>query len=119
VQALAEARWKRTRAVELALEGRSYEEIAHAVRFAHQGSAHRAVRKALSAREVEAVDDLRQEQLDRLDRLQEAVWDKALAGDLDAVALILKVIDQRSRLLGLAAQSGSSAEPRQLVLGPS
>ena len=43
MKSLAQARVKRARAVELAVEGHSYEEIAQRVGYSNRGSAHRAV----------------------------------------------------------------------------
>jgi hypothetical protein len=89
------------------------------VGFSHRGSAHRAVYKALGEREVEAVNDLRKLELDRLDALQAALWGRALDGEVAATALVLKVIDQRVRLLGLqTAATSESADPHVLVIGP-
>lgn len=50
-----------------------------------------------------AVDDLWQLELDRLDRLQASLSEKAMEGDVCAVGIVLMVIDQRIRLLGLRA----------------
>ena len=48
-------------------------------------------------RRLEALE----EELDRLDRLQEAHWHLAMAGDAKAADTVLKVIDRRIKLLGL------------------
>jgi hypothetical protein len=37
----------------------------------------------------------------RLDELQEGIWDKALKGDARAVEVALKVLERRARMLGL------------------
>lgn len=119
MQSMAQAKLKRTRAVELAAAGHSYDQIAHEVGFSHRGSAHRAVYKALGEREAEAVDDLRRLELDRLDALQTALWGRAMRGEVAAANLVLKVIDQRVRVLGLqTAKSMKSASPQVLVVGP-
>lgn len=118
MQSIAQAKHKRIRAIELALEGHSYDEIARQVGFSHRGSAHRAVYKALGEREVEAVDGLRRLELDRLDRRQASLWVRALDGDVGAVNVVLKVIDQRIRLLGLQApKRADSDELKLLVVG--
>ena len=119
MRSLAQARIKRARAVELMSEGKSYDQIAREVGFAHRGSAHRADSKALAERTVEAVDDLRQIELDRLDRLQESLWPKAMDGDLQAVITILRITDRRIRLLGLQKDTGVEDDrPTTLVMGP-
>jgi len=121
MRSLAEARIKRTRAVELLAEGCSYDEIARQIGFTNRGSAHRAVSKALSEREAEGVDELRAVELARLDRLQAVVWDKAVNGDVRAVNTAVKIIGQRVRLLGLGGRAGPEhpeAVPQVLVVGP-
>ena len=121
MRSLAEARIKRSRAVELLAEGCSYDEIPRQIGFTNRGSAHRAVSKALSEREVEDVDELRASELVRLDRLQSAVWAKAMTGDIRAVNTVVKIIGQRARLLGLGGRAGPEqrgAFPQMLVVGP-
>ena len=74
-------------------------------------AAGKAVRRALakhSDQTKEAVEELRQLELERLDALNLAFWPKAMAGDVQAGKLVLRTIEQRSRLLGLEA-------PRPLV----
>src|SRR4051794_18019038 len=108
MKGMAQARLKRARAVELLAQGLSYDEIARQVGFTHRGSAHRAVYKALAEREAEDIDNLRALECARLDAVQAAYWQKAMEGDVRAAALVLRVMDQRTRLLGLAgaAQEG-------------
>ena len=118
MKSLAQARVKRARAVEMVAEGKSYEKIAREVGYSHRGSAHRAVYKALAEREVEAVDDLRQMELARLDRLQASLWGKAMDGDIQAVNTVLRITDQRIRLMCLDKTTTDGDEPRVLVTGP-
>ena len=121
MKSLAQARIKRARAVELVAEGKTYEEVARAVGFTNRGSAHRAVYKALNEREAEGVEILRAIELDRLDRLQVSLWDRALSGDAVAVNAVLRIIEARARLLGLSAQGQrpmKNHELMPLVVGP-
>ena len=92
---------KRVRCVELATQGMSYDEIAKAVGYSNRGGAYKAVSAALRAKQVEAVDELRVVELERLDALQRSCWDAALEGDIASVDRVLKVIAARVRLLGL------------------
>lgn len=101
MRTLAVAQHKKARAVELLLEGRSYDDIAHRVGYAHRGSAHRAVRQALEQRQVAAVDQLRQQEVGRLDALQALLWPLAEAGDVHAAASVVRIVEQRVRLRGL------------------
>jgi gamma-glutamyl:cysteine ligase YbdK (ATP-grasp superfamily) len=108
VRTLALARHKQARAVELLLEGRSYEDIARLVGYTHRGSAHRAVRQALHAREVAAIDQLRAQEVERLDALQAVLWPLAEAGNTRATAAVLRIIEQRVPILGLEDHSSAS-----------
>ena len=120
MRSLAEARIKRSRAVELLQAGCSHDQIARQVGFTNRGSAHRAVSKALSERQAEGIDLLRAIEGDRLDALQASVWPRAEAGDVRAINTVLKVISCRIRLFGLD-QNGSGhvdATPQVLVVGP-
>ncbi len=120
MKSLAQAKLKRTRAVELLANGKSYDEIARLSGYRHRGSAHRAVSQALSEREVEGVEQLRMVEAARLDRLQAAIWDKAMGGDLRAVDSVLRIIQQRHRLLGLDPrhEGRNQDRPAYLVVGP-
>src|SRR6478672_12893978 len=79
------AKRRRSRAVELALTGSSYQAIADELGYANRGTVYRLVKNALEDREAETIDDLRQLEVDRLDALQVAVWEDAVGGDLGAV----------------------------------
>ena len=98
------AQWRKARAVELAINGTSYGAIAAEVGYSHRGTAYKAVHKALAERVSVGVDQLRRLEVARLDALQAAVWDKALAGDSAAVNTVLRIIEQRARLLGLGRE---------------
>lgn len=52
-----------------------------------------------------AKEDMLQMELDRLDQLQQALWQSAMAGDTRSADSILKVMDKRHKLLGLEARS--------------
>jgi hypothetical protein len=50
------------------------------------------------------VDELRRLEIDRLDVLQAALWPQAMAGDTAAACVVLRIIEQRTRLLGLGRE---------------
>src|SRR5215208_4017942 len=77
MKAIAESRIKRARAVELAAQGWSYDEIASAVGYSHRGPAHRAVLEAISEHEAEEVELLRALELVRLDYLLTKLWPRS------------------------------------------
>ena len=110
------ASFRKARAVELALTGMPYDEIASAVGFANRGTAWRTVQRALRDRTFKAVDEYREMEMTRLDTLQSACWDAALAGDLRAVEVVLRVMEQRRRLLGLDEQKATRESNGGLVM---
>lgn len=57
--------------------------------------------KALDAIVLPTVDAARKEELDRLEKLMEAVWPTALTGDKDAIASYMKISERRAKLLGM------------------
>jgi hypothetical protein len=46
-------------------------------------------------------DELREQELDRIDRLQLAAWPNAMKGDTKSIMTIVKLMERRARLLGL------------------
>src|SRR4051794_27570684 len=98
-RALAQER--RTRAVELVLTGHTYQQVADQMGYANRGTVYRIVQETLHARQAESIDELRQLEMSRLDALQQGHWGNALGGDTAAAAVVLKVMEQRARLLGL------------------
>jgi hypothetical protein len=95
------AAYRKVRAVELALAGNSYEEIAHELGLANRGTAWHLVQNALRDRKFAAVDAYRESELERLQRVEDQLWPRAIAGDTRAVGGMRVVIDRRIRLLGL------------------
>lgn len=95
---------RRTQAIALRMAGMDYATIAERLDYGSPQAASKDLFRALrSYREEEEakVDEWRQLESQRLDRLQAAAWAKALQGDLKAIETVLKVISQRSKLLGL------------------
>ena len=58
---------------------------------------------------ADSVDNLQHLEGARLDALQQALWAKAMGGDLPAVAAIVRIIQARCRLYGL---TGNTTNPR-------
>lgn len=113
------AAWRRARAVELAIDGRTYQQIADELGYANRGTVYRIVARALADREAEAVDTLRDLEVARLNALQNGLWDRAMAGDIAAGSSILKIIQVRCAVLGLLGrQPGGKALPRTVVVDP-
>jgi hypothetical protein len=59
---------------------------------------------------VQPAEELRTQELDRLDRLQRAYWKDAMEGNVRAADFILRVIDKRCKILGIEAPQRIHAE---------
>ena len=101
---------RRARAVDLVRAGRSYDDVASGRRLNRSG-AWKAVQSALSDRVVESADELRILEVSGLDAIQAALWDKATVGDVRAGMAILRIIEQRARLLGLFPERKPGRKP--------
>jgi hypothetical protein len=58
----------------------------------------------------EPADEVRKQELDRIDRLQVAVWNRALKGDDKAINTVLRLMERRARLVGIDAPTKIQAE---------
>lgn len=89
------------RILELRASGDSFDLIAQKVGYSDRSVAFNSYKRALSRSVVEGVEELRALELARLDLLQASVWERALSGEIRAVEASLRIIDRRTRLLGL------------------
>lgn len=88
------------------LAGLDYETIANRLGYSSRAAAHVDITRALEANVAEMNrngDVLRQQELQRLDRLQAGVWTAAAGGDPRAIETAIRIIDRRCKLLGLDA----------------
>jgi hypothetical protein len=92
--------------LELRRAGASFDKIAQEVNLHSRSDAHKIYKRALARTLMEPAAEIRRLEADRLDRLQLAVWTKALRGDLPAVDRVLRVMERRARLLGLDHADG-------------
>lgn len=93
---------EREKTMQLRLAGATYREIAEAMGCS-VSTAKRRCETSLAEIGKQERELLRSLEVDRLDRLQRAVWADAIQGDLPSIDRALKIIDQRSKLLGLNA----------------
>src|SRR5664279_4808397 len=111
---------KQARALTLVRAGHSYDEIAADLGYANRGSAYRLTQNALRATVDRLAEDHLGYELARLDALQLAHWEAATSGlDIKAAHLVLRILDMRTRLLGL--DKGPNAEPEApftIVMSP-
>lgn len=128
-------------AAELRARSLSYKDIAVKLGYANESGAHKAVQRALAAAPAEAVAELRAIEAQRLDMLARRLWavidtkypltapDRVFVnkdGDsvadprpiIAAVDRLLRISEQRRRLLGLDAPAPKSAEDRSESASP-
>ena len=100
---------KRRDALELRKAGVSYAEIAKRLGYRSRGGAHGAVQAGLKAAALETPAEARRLELERLDRLLLTIWPKTLkTGEVLDVDRVLKIIEQRAKLLGLHSGRGGA-----------
>ncbi len=87
-------------AVTLRMAGTTFAEIAKQLNYKGRQGAYAAVTRALAENE-EVVAHERSLALMRLDRMLRGIWPKATTGDLLAIDRVLKLSEERAKLLGL------------------
>ena len=100
--------------LELRRAGMTFQQIADEVGYADRSNAHAAYKRAIARAFQQPAAEVRELEADRLDRLQLAVWARALRGDLAAVDRVLKISERRARLLGLDHADGIAERQLQL-----
>ena len=121
-QATLDALDRQLKALELRKAGVSYEDIAKALGWAHKNGAWYAVKHAIALVKREPAQALITLEAERLDKMQQALWAKAIKGDYGAVDRIIKLMERRARLLGLDAPesvelSGADGAPLVIAIG--
>lgn len=117
---------RQAKALELRRMGKGYVEIAAALEIG-KSQAHRLVKAGLAeAREQirASGDELRSEELSRLDALLSSLWPQARKGSLGAVDRVIKVMERKAKLLGLdapqrVAHGGDPDAPPMALVGMS
>jgi predicted DNA-binding protein (UPF0251 family) len=108
-------------AVRLRKQGLSYDEIAARIGIT-QGTVFAAVHRALNklAEECkETTEEIRAIELQRLDAMQAPLNDRATSGqDDDAVHAVLKIMEHRAKLCGLAVKPPEDKEKPLTPSGP-
>jgi hypothetical protein len=95
---------KERRVLELRRAGVTYDQIAQEVGYSNASGAYHAFTRALKRTLNNAgSEELRELEVDRLDRLQRFAWAQAAQGNLRAIETILRIMQRRARLLGLDA----------------
>lgn len=92
---------KETKVLELRRAGLTWQRIAEEVGYSDHSGAYAAYKRAMKRTLQQPADELRQQELDRIDRLQLAAWPKAMQGHIQSIGIIVRLMERRARLLGL------------------
>ena len=104
---------KKLQALELRKAGLSYDAIAQELGYKTKAGVYRAVMAALKKTLQEPADELRKVEVERLDVLLAAMWekrDKPLYTDR-----IIKIMERRAKLLGLDAPDKHEVEISDVI----
>lgn len=99
----ADAIERQRQALELRKAGYGFQVIADRLQYADASGAYRAVRRALLRTIQQPADEVRQLELERLDKMMSGLWQAAISGKWLAIDRVLLIMDRRARLLGLDA----------------
>jgi AraC-like DNA-binding protein len=92
---------KEIKVLELRRVGLTWVRIAEEVGYADHTGAYAAYKRAIKRTMQQPADELRSQELDRIDRLQVAIWPAAMKGDTRAVLTIVRLMERRAKLTGL------------------
>ncbi len=107
-------------ALELRTQKMKYDDIARACGYSDRSAAHKAVQREMDRTIVTNVEELRREELNFLDMLTtkclEKMKDKANKDPLWAVDRLLKISEQRARLMGLDVSKDANIAANMVVV---
>jgi preprotein translocase subunit SecD len=106
---------RQLKALELRKAGVEYGEIARALGYKWKSGAFAAVKRALHEVKQEPCLELIKLEVERLDKMQVALWAKAQHGDYGAVDRIIRIMERRARLLGLDAPEKQEVATRVIL----
>jgi hypothetical protein len=92
---------KEVKVLELRRAGLTWQRIAEETGYSDHSGAYAAYKRAIKRTQQQPADELREQELDRIDRLQLALWPKAMKGDNASINTIVRLMERRARLLGL------------------
>jgi hypothetical protein len=108
-------------AYELRVQGKTLAQVAETLGYDSIQDAATAIKEQFSLGAASLTDDERKFllilEIDRLDRLQAAVWDAAMYGDPKAVDSALKIIGMRTKITGLDMIDSKGGQHTVLVIG--
>ena len=101
---------KELRVIELRRSGLTWQRIADEMGYADHSGAYGAYKRAVKRTLQQPTKEVREMEVDRLDRMQLALWARVLKGDDKAINTSLRIMERRARLLGLDAPTKIQAE---------
>jgi hypothetical protein len=101
---------KEIKIIELRRAGVTWEKIAMEVGFRNASGAYKMYQRAAERMVRPHLEEYRDMQLDRLERMHMAVWPRAKDGDLRAIDTALRISDREANLLNLNAPIKVQAE---------
>lgn len=94
---------RRLQAVEMRKRGETWEKIAEVCGYKNRGAASGDINKYIKELPQENAQNLRKIEIERLDQLLNAMWDKAMKGDGWAVDRCVKIMERKAKLTGIDA----------------
>ena len=91
---------RQERCLNLRRQGHTIREIAGLLDVS-ANTVWRDLKAAITDIPRQEAEELRQQEVQRLDNLQRAIWETATSGDLQAVDRCVRIIERRCKLLGL------------------
>jgi len=101
---------KELRVLELRRAGFTFQRIAEEVGYKQASGAQRALERIMARNIPQAPNEYRWQELDRLDRMQVALWPRAMKGDDRAINTIIRLMERRAGYLGIDAPKLIQAE---------
>jgi hypothetical protein len=119
-QKTLEAKDRQRRAIEMRLTGMGLQDIADQLGYSDASGAFRAIKRGMEKSVREPAEQLLTMELMRLDDLLQAHFPLAKSGDTRSAELVLKVMERRSKYLGMDAPekidlTGQMTQTVQLV----
>ena len=101
---------KELKVLDLRRAGFTFMRIAEETGYKQASGAQRAYLRIMERTKPQAVEEHRWQELDRLDRMQVALWPRAMKGDDKAINTIVRLMERRARLVGMDAPTRIQAE---------
>lgn len=98
------------RVIELRAQGYSFHQIAEAEHYADASAASKVFKSGMAKLIRPVADEVRELELERLDKFLLALWSKIEQGDPIAIDRGLKIMDRRAKYLGLDAPTKQQVE---------